>query len=611
MHISKVEIYNFRSLREVKVKLNEINVLIGPNNAGKTSFFDAINYAIGWNSSRTPKEDDFFIRDPHNFAPKNADPIQVILEFREGFKENERFSENIEDDFEGIIQFDESSVKDGEEPIKYIRLKYKCEYSTEKNKYIESRMFLDQNYKEVAGKNISVKKYDHLSYFPFFYLETLRNIQSEIKSQSSFWGKIKKSIDYSSKEKKIARLMNLLDRLLISDESKLAEVVKRLKEIEQSIKISGEADNITLKAISSRSWELLDGLTFYLKTADSNISLPIDKHGMGTQNIAIFTIFNAYLDILLPEIIENNEVTPIIGIEEPEAHVYPHSQRAIFEQLRKIKGQKIVSTHSPYIVDQANISDFILFRTYNGETKVKQIPLYKKELPFGLPEGAYKNNLFLSQSDLHSLKRYTQFKNTELLFSSLLLLCEGDSEKIFFEMLGLRYLGASLGRLGVSVISCEGKNYSPFLKIASEEAFGLPWLIFSDGEEDTVREVKSSVLSNGFTNEHIKNNVLFLPQGMDFEKYCINTFGEEIFLKIITQKFGEGKFEHYKGNIEKQHNTEYTVKEMINKFIDSHGKTLFSEFLAEYILINTLELPSEIKEQFERIRDILKIKGVD
>ncbi|MEH7226177.1 AAA family ATPase, partial [Bacillus sp. JJ1566] len=35
MHISKVEIYNFRSLREVKIKLNEINVLIGPNNAGK------------------------------------------------------------------------------------------------------------------------------------------------------------------------------------------------------------------------------------------------------------------------------------------------------------------------------------------------------------------------------------------------------------------------------------------------------------------------------------------------------------------------------------------------------------------------------------------------
>lgn len=607
--ISKVKIHNFRSLREVTVQLKETNILIGPNNAGKTSFFDAINYAVGWNSNKTPKEDDFFVPDSHSFDPRDTEPIEVVIEFREGFEVVERFSENIVDDFEGIIQFDEEAVKEGEEPIKYIRLQYKCEFSKEKNKYIESRVFLDQNDKEISGKNTSVRKNEHLSYFPFFYLETLRNIQNEIKNSSSFWGKIKKSVDYSSKERQIIRLINMLDKLLISGESKLNEVVRRLKEIEHTIKISNEPDNISLKAISSRSWELLDGLTFYLKTADSNISLPIEKHGMGTQNIAIFTIFNAYLDILLPQIIENQEVTPIIGIEEPEAHVYPYSQRAIFEHINKINGQKIISTHSPYIVDQANINDFILFRTINGETKVKQIPKYNRALPFGLPEKAYEYNLFLPPEDLHSLKRYIQFKNTELLFSSILLMCEGDSEKIFFEMVGQKYLGASLGRLGVSVISCEGRNYSPFLTIAKENAFDLSWLIFSDGEEDTKREVERSVFTNGYTVEQAKKNILFLPQGMDFEKYCIYSFGEKVFLSIIAQKYGADKFEHYKANLEKQHNKEYSVAESINKFIDGHGKTFFAEHLAEYILNNDMEMPKEISEQFERIKDCITNVG--
>lgn len=605
MHISKVEIYNFRSLKEVIVQLNETNVLIGPNNAGKTSFFDAINFAIGWSTNKTPKEDDFHVNDPLNFDPQKANPIKVIIELREGFEESGRFSENIVDDFEGVIQFDEDAVKDEEEPIKYIRIKYTCEFSREKNKYVESRVFLDQNNKEISGKNTSVRKFEHLSYFPFFYLETLRNIQSEIKSSSSFWGKIKKSVDYSPKERKIQRLMNLLDKVLLSDEDKLSEVVNRLKEIEQSIKISDEADKISLKAVSSRSWELLDGLTIFLKTADSNISLPIDKHGMGTQNIAIFTIFNAYLDILLPQIIENEEVTPIIGIEEPEAHVYPHSQRAIYEQLKKIKGQKIMSTHSPYIVDQAKINDFILFRTINGETNVKQIPLYTKSLPFGLPEKAYENNLYLTLADLHTLRRQIQFKNTELLFSSLLLLCEGDSEKIFFEILGQKYLGTSLARLGISVIACDGRNYNPFLKIAKQNAFDLPWLIFSDGEEDTITEVNKQVLSNDYTKEHQKENVLFLPHGMDFEAYCIESFGEEIFLEIFSEKYGEHKFESYKSNLEKQHEKDYTNAEVINKLIDDKLKTVFAEYLAEYILKNDLELPKAINEQFKRIKDHL------
>src|SRR5699024_6678725 len=604
MYISRVEIYNFRSLKEVEVNLNNTNILIGPNNAGKTSFFEAINYAIGWNFGRIPSEDDFFIENSKTFDPKKANPIKVIIDFREGFEEQERFIETIEEDFEGVIQFDESIVSGEAEPIKYIRLQYTCEYSPEKSKFVESRSFLDQNYDKISGRDTSVNRKRHLSYFPFLYLETLRNIKSEIKNPSSFWGKIKKSIDYSSKEEQISELMNELEQTIIKDQSKLEEVTKRLKEIEHSIKISDEADNITLKVFSSRSWEMLDNLTFYLKTAESNISLPIEKHGMGTQNIAIFSIFNAYLDILLPQVIENQDTTPIIGIEEPEAHVYPHSQRAIFEQISKMKGQKIISTHSPYIVDQANINDFILFRSNDGETEVKQVPKYKTELKFGLPKKAYENNLFLKNDELHSLKRYIQFKNTELLFSSLFLMCEGDSEKIFFEMVSQSYLGVSLGRLGVSVISCDGKKYSDFLKLASSDALDLSRLIFSDGEEDTVKEVENAVKNNGFTQEDIKNNVLFLPKDMDFEEYCIYSFGKEVFLEIISEKYNDTKFEEYKRNILRQNTGESpSDDEILNKFIDGQGKTLFAEYLAEYLLYNKIELPPEINELFTRINE--------
>jgi putative ATP-dependent endonuclease of the OLD family len=630
MYISSIIIKNFRSLKDISVELGNHNILIGPNNAGKTAFLEAINYAIGW-KTRIPQEDDFYVSDTVNFNPKEANPIEILLEFREGYNQSERFSDAIQTDFDGIIQYDEESVREGEEPIRYIRLHYKCEYISEKNRYIESRSFLDKDFKEINGKDTQVKKI-HLSYFPFFYLETLRDIKKEIKSPTSFWGRMKKTVDYSEKEHQIKRLSSMLDKLLVKNDEQLNKLVERLKEIERSITISNESDNIYLKAFSTRSWEILDGLTIYLKTANSNISLPIDKHGMGTQNIAIFVIFNAFLDILLPQIIENKEVTPIIGIEEPEAHVYPHSQRAIFEQINLIKGQKIVSTHSPYIIDQADINDYILFRNNNGVTTIRKVPYYKKEFKFinGLPEKAYQANLFLGTEDLHSLKRYIQFKNTELLFSSLLLLCEGDSEKIFFEMISQKYLYASLGKLGISVISCEGRNYSPFLKIASRDALNLPWIIISDGENDTIQQVKGTIKSNGYSDADIRRSAIFLPMESDFESYCINWLGKDAFFEIISSKYGHKKFEQFKGNLIRSEESkskkgmictscgvpfgsqenvsveQYTEEELINIFIDRHGKTIFGEYIAEYVLNHDVELPSEYHYLFELIKDKLE-----
>ena len=45
--ITDVRVSNFRSLANIEVELNDLTVLIGANNAGKTSFLDAMFAAIG------------------------------------------------------------------------------------------------------------------------------------------------------------------------------------------------------------------------------------------------------------------------------------------------------------------------------------------------------------------------------------------------------------------------------------------------------------------------------------------------------------------------------------------------------------------------------------
>ena len=52
-----VRIADFRSLTNIEVALSDLTVLVGANNAGKTSLLDAVQFAIGANRRLLGKED--------------------------------------------------------------------------------------------------------------------------------------------------------------------------------------------------------------------------------------------------------------------------------------------------------------------------------------------------------------------------------------------------------------------------------------------------------------------------------------------------------------------------------------------------------------------------
>lgn len=48
MYIGEVRLYNFRSYRNESIRLSPgVNVILGPNNAGKTNFLHALNLLFG------------------------------------------------------------------------------------------------------------------------------------------------------------------------------------------------------------------------------------------------------------------------------------------------------------------------------------------------------------------------------------------------------------------------------------------------------------------------------------------------------------------------------------------------------------------------------------
>lgn len=603
MHISKVEIYNFRSHKNTVVELSESNVLIGQNNSGKTAFLEAINYALSL-SKNVPSEDDFFaIQD--DFNPKVSDPIKIILELKE--TADERFSDNVQYKFENKIQYDEEIYPD--DPIAYIKFCYEFRFDDDKGRYVDERYFLDKNSQKIYKSPFVAR--DHLSFIPCIFLTTLRDINKEIKNKSSFWGKLKKSIDYKHKEVEIQNQIEILNDLILKDNETVDTLIEKLRGFKTDINIS--SDSLEIKAFSNRNWEILDRLNIYLKKTNCDLMLPISKHGMGSQSIATFYIFNAYLDLILPKVVENEEATPVICIEEPEAHVHPHAQRSIFQQISKMSGQKLISTHSPFVVDQANIYDYVLLKNENGITTTKRIPKYQYTFKFkyGLPEAAYESLKFLTRDEELLIKRYVQYRNTELFFSSIFILCEGDTEKVLLERFFPYYKSKTPGQFGISVISCGGQVYSPFLKIANKDALDLKWYILSDAESDTKQALKGIIKNCGYDYDICKKNqIIYLPSGMDMESYYIDFYGTEIVNDFILNKFGPHTIEIFKKDLEKelsdkneekaQTTDDLSEEQILNEFIDRKEKVKFAENFASYVIENKLEVPDLLKNLIDK-----------
>lgn len=105
MYLEKIDIKNFRSLKNLTVSLRSgLNVLVGRNNTGKTNLFYAIRHALGPSASRG--ESLWLTRDDFHIDAKTgtqATSMSVTLTFAE-LTEQERAH------FYEIVEFDLSDL---------------------------------------------------------------------------------------------------------------------------------------------------------------------------------------------------------------------------------------------------------------------------------------------------------------------------------------------------------------------------------------------------------------------------------------------------------------------------------------------------------------------
>lgn len=510
MFIQSIRIQNFRGLQDLTLELDEVTVLIGSNNTGKTSILDALQSCLSRSllrrNSQVFADYDFHLKNS-DAQPQDSEPIQITITFKE--RQESEWPAPITQLLTNII----TTTDDG---LQVIVLRVTSGYNKDDSDYITDWDFLNPNHDPLQkGRDTkSITELQRLA--PVFYLEALRDAGQQFRPQSQFWGPFVRSLSMEKDEQDTIEedLRGLNQRVLDAHEA-FQSVRDTLKQTGKIMPLSGD-DPVSLEAVPSKVFDLL-ARTQVMLSGKSGARLPLARHGEGTQSLAVICLFQAFLNSKLSA--GYSEYTePILALEEPEAHLHPSAVRAVGALLQDVRGQKLIATHSGDLVASVPLTSIRRLSRSDGTIKVCKIS-----------EGS------LSPGDLRKLDHHVRLTRGGLLFARLWLLVEGETEVVLFQECS-RIRGIDLFSAGVCVIDFQkSAGVETLIKLADQ--LGIDWIMLADKDkagDDYVKSAKSH-LAGRAEKDHIFQIPMQTEVGI--ETYlCANGFGDIYKDNISPQK---------------------------------------------------------------------------
>ena len=454
MKLVEVVIENYRGIRNLHLHLDGLTVLIGENNVGKSAVLEALRMVLarGLNSRRAGQftEYDFHLADA-NAMPQAAQAIKLLLHFAE--EQRNEWPEEIAQQMNDAIQLDVQGLG-------HIRLRATGIFNSNLAGFETKLAFVNSDGVERALKNATplalISKL-----VPLFFLSALRDASQEFGQRGQFWSGFLKSIQLPDEEREeLERTLQEVNNSVIGASSDLAEVTQRISEARRLVPLDS-VDPVVLEAIPTRVFDMVGKIQVHLKSTNG-AKIPLYRYGEGTQSLAVIMLFQAFVITNLTEAY-TPESTPILAMEEPEAHLHPSAIRSVGTLLNNMPGQIIVTSHSGDLVSRVPITSLRRLYKKNGETYI----------------GMVEANTMTSDERRH-FDYHVRVTKGALLFARCWLLVEGQSEFWLFPKVA-ELMNAGIDEKNIAVVEySQGGGPTPFIKAA--KALGIEWFVVADGD---------------------------------------------------------------------------------------------------------------------------------
>lgn len=485
MHISKIIIEGFRNFPKNTIEFNDgVNVIIGHNNAGKTSLLKSIALIIDHNTPKKLEIDDF--SKSVNLLDLQSKPPEVTITMV--------INQSVDEDLTGddLVTVADWLVKLDEPYQALLTYRFFLPYEkhadymsalstcTTKNEawLIIKHDFLrfytnkiyggDPTYKIVADSS-ALQKFD------FQFLNAIRDVERDM-----FTGKntmlrdvLDFFMDYEIKstedaiKNKTAKHLEI--KSLKSDFTTKAGILiqdlqNRMKAGKEHILSyatqTGATFNNALPDFDGTisDVEMYSALKLIIGYAGLDITIPASHNGLGYNNLIFMSLLLAKMQVNADGnyLGSNAKVFPVLAIEEPEAHLHPAMQYKFLKFLKENKNKRkvrqiFVTTHSTQITSAVSLDEIICLHNEKG-----------------VISAGYPGKVFPPTPDGDEAKAYVQrfldATRSDMLFAQRIMFVEGLAEELLMPTLA-KYCGKQLEDYHIAIVPVGGRFFDHFLKL--------------------------------------------------------------------------------------------------------------------------------------------------
>jgi putative ATP-dependent endonuclease of OLD family len=366
------------------VSFPEHALLVGPNNAGKSTVLEALDLALGpdrLSGAGTIDEHDFYqgaylpdqipktnhpAADDGESEHESTTPVEekrapriVITVTLGNLAEEElsKFRSHVEPwnrEKSCVLPPEEAGSREVALSDYVLRIRFSGWYDTEEDEFKAETVFLNPALSDDRFEPVNKRQKQMIG---FLYLRSLRTgrraaslqrgslmdvLMNLAKAKPKFWHELICGLGaLGEKASQDSGVRAILDDL----ETALGAYLPR--------PVAGSCSPSRLNVTQLTRENLRTAITFFLASAESGHLLPFDHQGSGTTNILVLALLS---------LIAKCKANVIFAMEEPEIAIGPTVQRRIVANLKQLAGQAILTSHSPYVAEQMLPDQIVVLR---------------------------------------------------------------------------------------------------------------------------------------------------------------------------------------------------------------------------------------------------------
>lgn len=534
MKIKTIQLNNFRSIQNLYLSFGDYSLLLGENNAGKTSVFTALRIFYEEGGAKFSSNNDFpkFVTDDKeswleiHYATTEDEQDQLKAEYRSD---------------DGVLQVRRYFQSEDKDRVKQNQSNI---YAFEGGELSESLFY--------GAKNIGQAKLGKLIYIP----EVAKTDDSlKVSGPSPF-----------------RDMMNFVMKRAVLQSQSFSKLSESFDVFNSNFKQEASADGFSVNAVVDainqefENWRIHFGVEVnplkpedIVKTLmhhyieDENLGgerVSISSYGQGLQRHLIYTLIRLSAQLTAPSTTSRKDFSPdftLILFEEPEAFLHPSQQDRLNSSLRALAAgesqQVFVTTHSPKFVSR-QINDLpSLIRLHKPQAQTRSYQIMHEELDALLDEntgllrrfqeilenpessetliaeirekelcgtGPIDDSKLLEEAIRYFL--YLDSEKSAAFFAQLVLICEGASEAALLNFLS-EQRWQDLKDRHVYFLDAMGKfNIHRYMGLFTR--LGVAHAVLLDRDPNTeVQQVVNSFISDCATE--FTQGIKFFPEDLE------------------------------------------------------------------------------------------------